>query len=94
MILSFIKNIGRSVDWLMFGAIVFISIAGILTMNSFGTENGFFWRQIIWLSVSSIALFVVSTIDWRFLRRSEFVMIIFGVSCFLLLLLCVIGSVC
>jgi rod shape determining protein RodA len=77
----------------MFGAIVFISIAGILTMNSFGTENGFFWRQIIWLSVSSIALFVVSTIDWRFLRRSEFVMIIFGVSCFLLLLLFLLGSV-
>ncbi len=93
MILDFLKNIGRSVDWLMFGAIVFISIAGILTMNSFGGENGFFERQIIWLSVSSITLFVVSTIDWRFLRRSEFVMIIFGISCFLLLLLFLLGSV-
>lgn len=48
MILSFIKNIGRSVDWLMFGAIVFISIAGILTMNSFA-------RRMVFLEADNLA---------------------------------------
>jgi rod shape determining protein RodA len=92
------KKFIYSIDWLLFGAVFFISIAGILTMNSFlpaqlGTGTNFFARQIIWLFVSVGVFFVASQIDWRFLRRSSTIVILFVVSSFLLLLLFILGSV-
>jgi len=93
MIRRFIKKINYSMDWLLFGALFFICMAGVLTMNSFGEEKSLFFRQIIWLSISTIVLFIASTVDWRFLRRSGTSVILFAGSCFLLLLLFVLGSV-
>ncbi len=87
------KKIGNSVDWLLFGAVFFISVAGILTMNSFTEEGGLFVRQMIWLFVSSLALFGASLVDWRFLRRSSSIVILFILSCLVLLGLFVLGSV-
>lgn len=80
----------KNIDWLLFGAIFFISMAGILTINSFSV---LFVRQIIWLSVSIIVLFAAGLVDWRFLRRSSTAIILFVISCFLLLLLFIIGSI-
>jgi rod shape determining protein RodA len=80
-------------DWLLFGAIFFISIAGLLTMNSFAEGNILFMRQIIWLAISTIVLFGASLVDWRFLRRSGSIFILFIVSSLLLLFLFIAGSV-
>ena len=98
MILDFLKKIIHSFDWLLFGAIFFISVAGILTMNSFvpqtnGGQNIFFVRQIIWLSISIFVLFAASLVDWRFLRRSGSTIILFIISCLLLIFLFIVGSV-
>lgn len=93
MILDLFRRIRYSVDWLLFGSILLVSVAGILTMNSFGEESVLFTRQIIWLSVSVPVLFGASLVDWRFLRRSESITILFGVSCLVLLFLFVLGSV-
>ncbi len=93
MILDLFRRIRYSVDWLLFGSVLLISVAGILTMNSFGEESILFTRQIIWLSVSIPVLFGASLVDWRFLRRSESITILFGVSCLVLLFLFVLGSV-
>lgn len=57
MILDLFRRIRYSVDWLLFGSVLLISVAGILTMNSFGGESVLFTRQIIWLSVSIPVLF-------------------------------------
>ena len=70
MISAIIKKLSYSFDWLLFGALFFISTAGILTMNSFTEESGLFSKQIIWFCISAVVLFVTSLIDWRFLRRS------------------------
>ncbi len=93
MILDLFRRIRYSVDWLLFGSVLLISVAGILTMNSFGEESILFTRQIIWLSVSIPVLLGASLVDWRFLRRSESITILFGVSCLVLLFLFVLGSV-
>lgn len=92
MISIFIK-IYRSIDWLLFGSLVLITIAGILTMGSFGGESLFSFRQMIWLLVSSLVLGLASVVDWRFLRRTEFIVFLFGLSCFILLALFILGSV-
>lgn len=93
MILNLIRKIGHSVDWLLFGAMFFVSLSGILTMNSFGEESVLSVRQMIWLSVSTILLFGASLVDWRFLRRSGSIVIVFVGSCLVLLALFVLGSV-
>jgi len=93
MIRFIIQKINYSFDWLLFGALFFISVAGILTMNSFVEEGGFFVRQIIWLIISILALFSASFVDWRFLRRSGSIIILFVGSCIILLALFVLGSV-
>ncbi len=92
MILDFLKKFNHSFDWLLLGAMFFISVAGILTMNSFTEGSDLFVRQIIWLAISIFALFAASFVDWRFLRRSGFIVGLFLVSCFLLLFLFIAGS--
>src|SRR3989338_623397 len=100
MIRELFKKINYSFDWLLFGAVFFISVAGILTMNSFlpngqaGAGGGvLFVRQIIWLVISIIVLFIASLVDWRFLRRTSSIVFLFVVCCFILLFLFVAGSV-
>ncbi len=93
MIRAFFKKIDYSFDWLLFGAIFFIAVAGILTMNSFADEGVLFIRQIIWLIISIFALFTASLIDWSFLRRSGVILTLFIISCFVLLYLFIAGSV-
>ena len=86
-------------DWLLFGAIFFISVAGILTMNSFLPShsglggNVLFLRQIIWLVISVSVMIGASLIDWRFLRRSSTIIVLFAVSVSSLLLLFILGAV-
>jgi rod shape determining protein RodA len=93
MVLSFFKKITYSVDWLLFGAMFFISIAGLLTMNSFVDEGNFFSRQAIWITIASFILIISSLVDWRFLRKTGSVTLIYLISAFSLILLFILGSV-
>lgn len=96
---NFFKKITHSVDWLLLGAMFFISTAGILTMSSFlhtgqaGLEGVLSSRQIIWFIFSFVVLVVASLVDWRFLRRSSSIVFLFVFSCIILLFLFIAGSV-
>lgn len=82
------------IDWVLFLALVPLVGAGLLTMDSFvGADNYFFSRQIIWVVASVSIFFLFSTIDWRFLRRSNVLMILFSFSLALLLLLFIAGYI-
>lgn len=93
MIPNQIKRIRNYFDWLLFGAIFFISVAGLLTMNSFTGDGFFFSKQLVWIAISTFSLFIASVIDWRFLRRTDVSASIFLVSCIVLLLLFIAGSI-
>ncbi|MBI2888481.1 MAG: rod shape-determining protein RodA [Parcubacteria group bacterium] len=83
-----------SIDWVLFLALVPLVGAGLLTMDSFvGADNYFFSRQLVWIAVSILVFFLFSAIDWRFLRRSNILMILFSSSLALLLLLFIAGYV-
>jgi len=86
-----VRKIIKSVDWLIVGPLIFIALAGMITMNSFVEESHFFNRQIIWVIISLLTLFLASMIDWRFLRRSGVIVTAFLASCFILLLLFGVG---
>ncbi len=80
------------VDWVAFGSALALSCLGLLTMNSFIAEDPFFLRQSLWLLVSVTAFFVVSSFDWRIVRRSGVAVSIYAIACGLLLLLVLIGQ--
>jgi rod shape determining protein RodA len=87
------KEFFSQIDWILLLPAVIISLAGIVTMNSFTGVSKFFDRQLIWLGVSLCVFFFSSRLDWRFLKRTRVIMILYSVSIFLLTLLFVVGSV-
>ncbi len=93
MLINFVKNIFKNIDWFLFVSVCLVSLAGIVTMNSFSGNSSFFERQTMWLLVSVVAFFITSFIDWSFLKNTRIIIILFAVSVGLLFLLFVTGSV-
>lgn len=85
-------QIFRSVDWVLIGAIIPIILAGLFTMSSFSDSNIFFNRQIIWIAISFIVFFFLSTIDFKFLRKTGIVFGIYVTIVGVLLLLFLVGA--
>ncbi|MBX4200485.1 rod shape-determining protein RodA [Candidatus Parcubacteria bacterium] len=92
---SFLKIFtGReSPDWALFIPAFLISIAGLITMDSFTGDHHYFVRQSIWILISVSIFFIANVVDWRFLRRTRVLVSLFGVTLFLLLLLFTLGHV-
>src|SRR5882724_5808389 len=93
-LLSKDRNIKRSLkqtfihlDWWLLGSAVLLSLAGLVTMHSLNDELSYFNRQLIWIPISLIVSIVCSLIDWRFLRRTNTVMTIYGATIAVLALL-------
>lgn len=87
---DFILQIRQSLR--VFLIIAPISIAGLFTMNSFTGQSIFYEKQIIWLLISSVIFFVFSFIDWRFLRRTDIVVMLFFANCLILGFLFLMGK--
>jgi rod shape determining protein RodA len=81
------------IDWILFFSAIFLTIAGLVTMGSFGAESGYFYKQIIWIFISIIIFFFLSLFDYRFLKRTGVVITIFVISVILLLALFIVGKV-
>ncbi|HEY4511390.1 MAG TPA: rod shape-determining protein RodA [Candidatus Paceibacterota bacterium] len=81
-----------TIDWVLFGAILPLLGAGLVTMHSFLEDNRYFEKQLIWISVSLILFFIMSMIDFRLLRRTSVIVTLFAVSCSLLILVLLIGK--
>ena len=81
------------VDWYLFVPAILVSLAGLVTMNSFSGENYFFFRQSIWLLVSVVVFFIATTVDWRFLRRTKVLMSVFAAAAVILIALLALGQV-
>jgi rod shape determining protein RodA len=87
-----ITQIIRSVDWFLLGAIIPIVLGGLFTMNSFSDSNIFFNRQIIWILISLGVFFFLSSIDFKFLRKTGIIFGIYVAIVFVLFLLFVVGA--
>lgn len=83
----------KNIDWFLFLIPFVISLFGIVTMNSFVGESVFASRQVIWLGVSSIVFLVCALADFRFLRKTKFIVALYVLICGLLLTLLVSGQI-
>ncbi len=93
MFLSTVKRLLKEVDWILISCVFVVSLAGLVSMNSFSGTSLYFERQIVWLSVSLFIFFASSTINWSFLKNTKVIVILFSISVSLLFLLFVVGSV-
>jgi rod shape determining protein RodA len=75
------------IDWHLFVPALVVSLAGLVTMNSFSGENYFFARQSMWILISVLVFLGATMVDWHFLRRTKVIMPIFLVTVGVLLLL-------
>jgi len=95
---SIVSKLRHNVDWLLLLAIVPLLAAGLITMRSFlffdtGTATDFFFnRQIIWIAIGLGLFFAASVVDWRFLRRTEVLVVLFVSSVVTLLALFFFGT--
>jgi len=89
---NFFSGLLKNIDWILFFATIPLLAAGLVTMNSFTGDSQFFLRQLIWVVFSIIVFFILSSIDFRFLRRTWVSVSLFVVSSLVLTTLFMIGK--
>jgi rod shape determining protein RodA len=82
-----------NIDWVLFFSALFLTLIGLLTMGSFGSENSYYHKQIIWIILSVVIFFILTFFDYRFLKRTGVVVTIFVFAVFMLLGLFVMGKI-
>jgi rod shape determining protein RodA len=82
----------RSIDWWMVGALVPIFLAGLVTMTGFGGGPDFFPKQILWISIGLVLMFLIAFLDVRFLRDSRYIVLGYVVALLFLVLVLFLGS--
>ncbi len=81
------------IDWILFISTLPLIGAGLVTMNSFVGDGSFFSKQLIWITVSLIIFFILSFVDFRFLRKTWVSVVLFSISCTVLVLLFFVAKV-
>ncbi len=82
----------QSLDWWIVGAVSFLLLVSIFTMSSFDQGSARFIRQTLWAIISLGVLFSVAQLDVSFLKKSNVLFILFGISNFILLLVVFLGK--
>ncbi len=77
----------QHIDWFLLISAVAISLFGLVTMRSFGAENSFFDKQIVWICIALGVFFIASLGDYSFLRRTP---VVAGAFVFILTILALI----
>jgi rod shape determining protein RodA len=83
----------RGIDWILFSSIMPLLGAGLVTMYAFMGNNQFFVHQVVWILISISAFFVLSELDFRFLRSTWVSVTLFSLSFIALISLFLIGKV-
>lgn len=80
-------------DISLFGAMVCIMLAGLFTMSSFQVSDSYFWKQSLWILVSLSAFLFISRFEYRFLKQTHVVVILYTAILAVLSLLFVVGHI-
>lgn len=88
-----ISRLYKSIDIVFVFAMVAISLAGLFTMSSFQGNDSYFWKQGLWIMLSLSVFFFSLLFEYRFLKQTRVVMVIYVLLLFILSLLFVLGHV-
>lgn len=85
------KSFFASIDWSLLLFVLPITIAGLVTMQSYGEGSIFFDRQMAWLAISIMTFLLCSLIDVSILKKTSVLVAIFLALIGLLILIFIIG---
>ena len=83
----------RGIDGTFLVAMLYVLIAGLITMSTFGSGDSYLLRQGSWIIISMSAFLFVSHFEYRFLKQTRVVINIYFFLLFVLALLFVLGHV-
>ncbi len=87
------KKLFKKIDWWIIISLIPLLILSLSTMSSFivDSSEGFFIRQLLWIGISFIVLFLSASFDLSFLKKSKNIMILYGLGISLLVFLMFFG---
>jgi rod shape determining protein RodA len=86
-----VNKFSSGIDWLLVFFILPVLVFGLLTMKSFTGETPFFHHQLVWIGISFAVFLFLSFFDFRFLKRTDVLVTLFGIFSLLLIMLFFFG---
>jgi rod shape determining protein RodA len=83
----------RFFDITLFSAMTCILLAGLFTMSSFQINDSYFWKQGLWILITLSLFIFMSRFEYRFLKQTQVVVILYVGLLSLLMLLFVVGHI-
>lgn len=80
-------------DVTLFCAVLCILLAGLFTMSSFQVNDSYFWKQGLWITISLFIFIFVSRFEYRFLKQTNIVVLLYVFLLSILSLLFILGHV-
>lgn len=81
----------KNFDWVFFGAILALSAVGVMMIYSTGlagpAEKGLWLRQLAAMGLGLAGMFFLSSLDYRFFRKSSVALYLFSLALLVLVLL-------
>lgn len=87
-----LKTLFASVDIWLIGAVLLLSLLGLVTMYTFDGDNTYFDKQLFWIGIASVALVLAIIPDYRFLRTGNTTFFVYLCTLFLLVLVLFVGE--
>lgn len=91
--MKYLYSLLKRIEAVLFVPIVFVLVAGLLTMSSFQGQDAYFWRQGLFILLGIGVFLFASLFEYRFLKQTRVVVSLYGVLLLVLSLLFVLGRV-
>ncbi len=88
-----IRSLFQGFDVWLFGCAITLSAMGLVTMYTYQGENTFYNRQLVWLLLGILVMFLASIPDYRMFRIGHSGFYLYIISIVLLILLLFFGDV-
>jgi rod shape determining protein RodA len=85
-------DVVRRANWHILGAMLPIMLAGLITVSNFTNIDDRFWKQLLYILLGIIVYFIMSSLDYRFLRSSDTVIKVYTGALGLLVLVLIFGQ--
>ena len=83
----------QSFDFILFGAMMFLTLIGLVTMYSYQGDNAYFNKQIFWIVGATGAFFLALLPDYRFFRQGNTTFFFYVGTVLMLILVLLVGVV-
>lgn len=91
--MRYVKHLFGGVDIWLTGAVILLSLLGLVTMYTFEGNNAYFEQQTLWIGIAIGVFFAALIPDYRFLRTGNTAFFLYLGIVFLLILVLFIGEI-